>query len=286
MVNLRVLSKYNGLKALKNSWLKAIAVLLILGLLVFGISQLESAYRKITEIPELTDNGLINLNIYSFIISLVFSIIAFFIMTPLILGMTEWYWNLTSGAKPAIGDIFGWFGSGKLYGKSLWLRFYVGVRKALWWLLTCGLPAVLLVAAEYYLSNVNINNPQNLSDSDIRKVLIAGVLSFFGGTLMIGGIILFLFVTSRYTLANYLIVEDSSRKVSDVVRDSIRYTKDYRWEITKFFLSYIGWAIACIAIVPILFVVPYFYSSFTVYSKHIIYEQRKIENNGAPVNQQ
>lgn len=284
MGNLRVLSKYNGLRALKNSWLKAIAILLIVGLLSFGISRLESAYRNITGIPEITDDGLINLNIYSFVISIVFSAVSFFVMTPLILGMTEWYWRLTDGAKPAVGDIFGWYGSGRLYGKSLLLKFNIGVRKALWWLLTCGLPMVLLIAAEYCLSNVNIN-AQNLSDSDIRRVLLAGILSFFGATLMIGGLILFLFLTSRYTMASYLIVEDSSRKVSDVIRDSIKYTRDYRWEITKFYLSYIGWGLTCIAIIPIFYVVPYFYSSFTVYSKHIIYEQRKIANTGAPVNQ-
>lgn len=275
MANLRVQSKYNGLKALKGSWIKAIIIMLIIGLLYFGVSKLEDAYRNILGIQDISDSGLPNITPLSLLISLCFTAILFLIMSPLILGMTEWYWNMTNGEPSEIGDIFGWYGSLKLYGKSLLLRINVGVRKLLWGLITCGIPAAIVAAGEYYLLKVNTNS-RTLSGTDMQNLLFGGILAFFGATLMLGGIFLYVYIISRYILANFLLVEDNSRKIGNVVRDSIKYTKTYRWELTKFVLSFAGWFISCIAILPALYVIPYFSSSITVYSKHIIYEKRHI----------
>lgn len=277
MANLRVISKSSGLKALNGSWFKAFAIVLIIGLLNFGISKLEDAYRNVFAIPQLNDNGMINLSIYSFAISIVFTLIAFLVITPLMLGMTEWFWRLTAGEKPEVGDIFAWFGSAKLYVKSIILRINVGVRALLWFLLTCSIPLALIIAAGYYVKDIDVTKITTFSMTDIQNLFISGVLMLLGIMLLICGLILFLFLISRYFLAAFLVVEDGERKISDAVRMSIKFTKSYRWEITKFLLSFTGWFITCVAIIPYFYVVPYFYSSFAIFSKHIIYEQRNIQ---------
>lgn len=275
---LRTKSKMNGLYVLNGSWLKAMLIFVIVALLSFGLSALDNAYRNVFDIPMMTSDGLINTDIRSFAIEAVFTVITFFIMSPLVLGMLEWYWNLSSGKKTGVGDIFGWYGSGRLYAKSLLLSLDVGVRCLLWGLLTCGIPAALLMAAEYYSGGVNLLK-SNLSAQDVQRLLIVGILTIFGGLLLIGGILLFIYLTSKYIAAYFLMVEDNTRKVSEVVRDSIKYSRTYKWEITKFILSYIGWAITCIALFPLLYVVPYFCSSLTIFIKHIIYSQRsKLDN--------
>jgi uncharacterized membrane protein len=144
--------------------------------------------------------------------------------------------------------------------------------------LTCGVPAAMFVAANYYAQGINLRQ-SNLSATDVQKLLLVGILSIFGGLLLIGGILLFIYVTSKYIAAYFLMVEDNSRRVRDVIRDSIKYSRNFKWEITKFVLSYAGWALACIALFPILYVVPYFYSSLSIFVKHIIYSQRPKENN-------
>lgn len=277
MSHLRTKSKLNGLYALKGSWVKAMIVVLILSLLSFGLSGLDDAYRNVFKISRLTENGFINIDIRSFAVQAVFSVITFLVMAPLLLGMLEWYWNLTGGKKTGVGDIFAWYGSGRLYGKSLLLSVNIGVRCLLWGILTCGFPSLMIGAANYYLSG--IKQQSNLSATDVQQLLIGGLLMIFGVLLLLGGILLFIYITSKYIAAYFLMVEDNSRKVSDVVRDSIKYSRNFKWEFTKFMLSYVGWAIVCIALFPLLYVVPYFNSSLSIFVKHIIYSQRPSVNN-------
>lgn len=274
MSSLRSKSKLNGLYALKGSWFKAMVIFCILALLSFGLSELDDAYRNVFNVVLVLPDGSVNTGLRSLIIEAVFSVISFVVMFPLVLGMLEWYWSLTdgSGNKKGVGDIFGWYGSGRLYLKSLLLGLDIGVRSLLWGLLTCGLPLVLLGAAHYYSAGIDLN--ANLSGAEVQNVLIAGILVIFGFLLLIGGALLFLYLASRYVLACFLMVEDNSRGVNEVVRDSIKYTRSYRWEITKFQLSYLGWAILCIAVIPLLYVVPYYTSSLSMLAKHMIYSQR------------
>jgi uncharacterized membrane protein len=248
----------------------------IIMLLSFGISKLDDAYRLVFNIPILTTDNYLNTNIASFIIETVFTVISFFVLVPLILGMLEWYWNLTGGKHTGVGDVFAWYGSLRLYTKSLLLNLDIFVRCLLWGLLTCGVPTAMIVFASYY--SKGISQGTNITAAQMQKLLISGIMIIFGSVLLLGAVLLFLYIISRYILAYFFMTEDNTRKVRDVMKESIKYSRKYRWELTKFLLSYICWAIFCIAILPILFVVPYFCSSTAILAKHIIYSQRPHEN--------
>jgi uncharacterized membrane protein len=278
MSHIRAKAKLNGLMVLRGSWIKAMIALGIVMLLSFGISKLDDAYRLVFNVPILTSDNYLNTNIVSFIIEAVFTVISFFVLVPLILGMLEWYWNLTGGKHTGVGDVFAWYGSLRLYTKSLLLNLDIFVRCLLWGLLTCGLPTAMIAFASYYSRGLAAQSA-NLTAAQMQKVLISGVLILFGVVLLLGGILLFLYLVTRYILAYFLMVEDNTRKVRDVMKESINYSKKYRWELTKFLMSYIGWALFCIAALPILFVVPYFCSSTAIFAKHIIYSQRSNEKN-------
>lgn len=82
--------------------------------------------------------------------------------------------------------------------------------------------------------------------------------------------LLLLYVVSRYAVAPYLLVAENTRKINATVKDSIRLTKGFRWEITKFKLSYIGWALSLILLLPALYVVPYYNAALAQMVKNII----------------
>lgn len=281
MPNLRIHAKINGLISLKGSWIKSIIALGIVFLLGYGITKIDDAYRKVFNIPRFMADNALNTDIKSVMVQVVFAAVSFFVLVPLILGVLEWYWNLTGGSKTGVGDIFAWYGSLRLYAKSILLNIDICIRVLLWWILICGLPTVMIFFARYYSRGININST-NLSIPAIQSLLISSLLLLFGVMFFIAGTVLFIFVVSKYMLAYFFAVEDSTRKISDIIRDSITYSHDYRWELTKFILSYVGWFITCILILPILYVGPYFLSSTTILSKHIIYSQRaKIKGAGA-----
>ena len=275
MSRIRYQSKENGRAILKDNWPKAIAIFMILTTMVVGISVLENRYRQAFGIPQEDSQGLLAMNPPSLIISAVFSVLMVLFTQPLSMGQKEWYWRLSGNQEVYVGDVFGWFGSLRLYFKSLWLWLNIYVRYLLWAVAICAVPYAMVFGSVYGL----------LRHSTQPVLLAAGVLlMIFGLLLLIAAIFLLLYVVMRYMLASYLMVEDNTRKVGGVIRDSVRYSRSYRGEMFRFFLSFIPWAVLCILIVPLFYVVPYFNASLSVFARHLIFAQRANEKQdpGAP----
>lgn len=276
MSETRIRVKQNAKLILKSSWLKAVAILLIINLLAIAISALEYAYCNAFNIKSIYDlyYSAVNLNdVYTSTgVTLVFTLLSLLLTTPLRLGQAEWYWKLTERKPQGVEGIFEWFGFLRLYAKSLWLNVYIGLRSLPWALLTLGIPSGIILGSSY-LYDLNSKN----ADMDV----IYSLLLIFGLALLLCGIILYFYIVMRFFLAKYLLVEDNTRKVTDCVRDSIRFTKGKRSEIFAFQLSFVGWLILCvlgfiivIGAPLILFVMPYYYSSCAVYAKYLIYSAR------------
>lgn len=268
MSRIRFQSKQNGRAMLKGRWMQAIVIMLILGAMTVGLNLLEDRYRSAFHIPLLSGQWQYNLSTASLIITGIFSVLTILFTQPLAIGQTEWYWRLSGGDDVHVGDVFGWFGSFKLYLKSIWLWLNLFVRSLLWAVAICALPyACILTAVLYFL-------PRRGQTADL---MAAAFLLVFGCLLMLVAVFLLLYVIMRYFLAPYLLVEDNSRRVGEIIRHSVRYSKAYRWEIVKFIFSFIPWFLTCYFVLPLLYVWPYFFSASAVLARHIIYTGRAEE---------
>ncbi|HEX3026451.1 MAG TPA: DUF975 family protein [Clostridia bacterium] len=270
MSKIRQKAKASGLSLLKGKWLQAGVIILLILILEMGISALDDAYRRAFNVPLDYDQIMlgqqINLSTASFIIALVFSLLTLLLVTPLEFGQKEWFWNLAENKEPPISRVFNWFGSFRLYGKSVLLNLNIAVRSALWTILICGVPFAMIFGA-YYME---------IHYSDSKYLMISLALSLFGLLLLLGAVFLLIYVLTRYFLAVYLFVEDNTRKTNGVIKESIRISKGYRMEILKFTLSFIGWFFLRQLSYGLLsfYVDPYYYSSSVIFSKHLIYTKR------------
>jgi uncharacterized membrane protein len=271
MSRIRFQSKANGLLLLRGRWLKAMAILLLIMLLLLGFSALEDAYRTFSGVPFQQSDG--SFTLASLLIEIVFTLLVLLFIPPLIAGQAEWYWSLTDVKPKGVGEVFGWFGSFKLYLKSVGVALNIFFRFLFWAILTCTAPIAMIVAAYYYYYP-----PKFLSDYIMNNdAMMYCIIMTFGVVLLLAAVFLLCFISMKYFLAVFLMVEDSSRGVREIVKTSLRYTKGQRWELMKFCLTYLFWFIQLIFIFPALFVLPYFNSSSTVLAKHIIYSQRAME---------
>lgn len=263
---------------LEKNWLKAIVIFLIIVFLSIAISSLETAYQKALNFPETFDfenktipqleAALPYFLKTTFLLSVIFTLISFVLTTPLSLGQTEWYWRLTKQKPQGVEGIFAWFGSIRLFAKSLWLRINIMLRLLPWFLLTVGIPYCLLFVSML------------LTDAKSSFIVEFAVLFLiFAQILLIGGLLLFLYIATRYFLAPYLLVEDNSRKVNRCVKDSVKYTNGQRGDIYAFWFSFAGWFILCLFVLPILYVLPYFNAASAIYAKFIIYSERLKDKN-------
>ena len=264
MSRVRFQSKENGRTMLVGSWIKAVIILVLTTLMIVGISSLEEGYRAAFGIPRYLTTNTLNLSPQSFIITGISTLLCLLFLPPLFIGQTEWYWYLSEGKKPGIGDVFGWFGSLRHYIKSVWFCLNLFIRVLLWVLLICALPAIML----FYGYNLFSTKLYDLNS------LIGALLLFFGTIIMFGALFLLFYILMRYFLALYLLVEDNQRKVGKCFKEAVRLSKGYRWELYKFVLSFSLWFLTCYFVFPIVYVFPYFNTSSTVFVKHVMYSQR------------
>lgn len=268
---------------LTGYWMKAMVILLLILLILFGLGALENGYRLALSVPMLDNSGNLNTKPVSLLISLAFTVLTLLFLPPLIMGQTEWFWSLSEHKEPKVGDIFGWFGSLKLYLKSVWLMLNLFVRYLLWSVLLCCIPVGLIEAGTYY--GEYFGGPSGSSPA-ISVTVVESLLTMTGLVLLIGALFCLLFILMRYFPAVFLLAEDNTRKVREVIRSSVRYSRGYRWETTKFLLSFILWLLTCYFIIPVFYVGPYLFASSTIFAKHIIYTQRaKERENDAPADQ-
>lgn len=264
MSDIRNRIKEKGRSVLAGNWLKAGVVLLIIGSLEIGISLLQSAYEDALHLPDdlYPFTGAVAV---SLAVSLVFQVISFVFTTPLKLGQTEWYFRLTGRQSVGIDSVFAWFGSIRLFIKSLLLSLNIWLRMLLWFIFLQLFPSALVYCS--YLA-------ANKSKSSEAVLMTASSLMFLGLILLLAGSLLYYFIYTRYFLAPYLLVKDNSRRINDCVRESLKLTHGHRSEIFTFWLSFLGWFFLCVFIFPILFVLPYFFSSSAVFAKYLIFQNQ------------
>jgi uncharacterized membrane protein len=278
MQETRIRVKQNAKLILKGNWLKAITIMLIIYLLAIAISALEYAYctafqiKSVYDIYSMATTISFNDAFISTAVTLAFTLLSLLLTTPLKLGQSEWYWKLTDRKPQGVEGIFEWFGTLRLYAKSLWLNIYIWLRSLPWMLLTIGIPFAIICGTSYLYG---------LDSKNTNMDVVFSIILIFGFALLLCGFIFYAYILMRYFLSKYLLVEDVSRKVTACVRDSVHYTKGKRGELFVFYLSFVGWLVLCvigmltvIGIPLVLYVLPYFNSSCAVYAKYMIYSSR------------
>lgn len=266
MSRIRFQSKLNGRRILAGNWSRAVLITFLMLLMVGGFILLEQSVRQVLHVPQMLGKGLLaqpNTSTSSLVISIVFALALFFFITPLKNGQAEWYWNLMDQKDTSVGDVFGWYGSFSLYGKSILLQLHILWRMLLWGIPVYAAPGALLAVYLWVLGGAN-----TLLAS---AVLALSMLLFFCAS------IVWALLSLRYYPAVYLLVEDSTRKTNACVRTAARYSKGYFWEIFKFQISFLLWWLLCYLIFPAFYVMPYYNASSAVFARHIIYTQRAKE---------
>lgn len=90
--------------------------------------------------------------------------------------------------------------------------------------------------------------------------------------LIIPGIIIAL----NYTFVFYLLADNNKLEIKECMSKSKELIKGYRLDYCLFSLSFIGWILLCILIVPIIWVVPYITTAETLYYDKLR-EKRRID---------
>ena len=274
------LAKQNAKKALGNRWGGAIAVVLMISAISLLFSILESMFTVFFGLPDfyeilaclLEGRDLPPAAIPSVIISGVFAVLGFLVLTPLKLGVTNWLYQLTGGQPREISSLFFFFDSPCLFFKSLFLRLGIAVRMFFWAVL-CLSPGVVFTGIGDYLAR---------PDASAADHALAAAGITLGSILLLLGFAALWICSFRYFLAGYLLCADPDLGVGTVIRLSVRGTRGRLSKLAQFQLSFLGWYLLCFLVLPLLYVAPYTGASMAIYARYLIERDNLIPRQESP----
>lgn len=268
-MNLSKMLKTNAKRAMGGAWGRAAGILVIAALPGMLLNLLEYIVRQVGGVPEFVDypgtpgfafDDLTNLALPSTIITLAIAALSLLILLPLCQGIIRWYYRRTGGENDGVADIFYYFESARSYGKAFWLHVRIGLRIFFW-----GLLLLLPLAGGTALLWLAMNGLRGELPNVVW--LVAGVLGVVWAILatVLGAI-----VSLRYLLAPYLIAQHPDWKIRRAIKQSARLMKGHKGSLLVFGLSFIGWWVLCLLILPVFFVVPYQSAAYALYARYLI----------------
>lgn len=109
-------------------------------------------------------------------------------------------------------------------------------------------------------------------------------------TLFISSVLLFLvgathfFVTlKRYSMCEAIILKDKQKNPLKIIADSISVMENHSIEYSFYCVSFIGWVLSCVFIIPLLYVLPFVNMSKWCYAEYLLKPKTQTENSEKPI---
>jgi len=184
---------------------------------------------------------------------------------PLLIGVRRLFWRAVNDKHSGLSGLFADFSSGRRYARALSFSVQLYLRYILFSLLM--LPGLALVSIGNSSTSVQDWFNISLPTQDIKD-FGAG----FGTVLLLIGAVLFVRLMLRYFLARVLLADDDSLSPREALRRSARAMNGYKGQLVSLILSYAGWFLFCVPVLPILYVAPYVNMSCTSFARFAVEE--------------
>lgn len=267
--------KFAAKSSLKNRWGEAIAVstvMMITFLLNIVMEEALKTIFKVDVVWTLLDPA--NIPTHSVIASAcitVFSVLFSLLVTiPLFFGVMRWFWLVTGGQNPAIGEIFHCFSNSKVFLRSMGLSVGLFIRVVIGTVISF-LPYIIvsMLTDPHFYVTLDIPTPSWMASLIPIKPLIELI-----------GLLLLLLWFSIYALYYAVMFAEPNLSSNGVLKRAATLSRSYRVRFVGFTLSFFGWFALSLAILPLLFVLPFYTASLCIYGREIY---RSVHRNSVNV---
>jgi uncharacterized membrane protein len=271
--------KSNSIVALRRHWVKALStVFLILGMwLVFTMLEtLVSDLFNIIPYASAVSGGdsrtslVPEISALSVVSAAISALLAYIIFVPVSAGLRRFFSCVAYSKETQIFNLFYFFRIKKFF-KILGLHLNVFGRSLLW-LMLFFFPAVLLFffSLQYGAITLPISR---LNDMELTSLIMLAFCVAFALLALIFAIIF----AGRYYLAVYILISNPTIKIRQCIKKSVYCTKGRLGDLFIFKLSFILWFFSCAALVPLLFVLPYYSTACAIFAEYLIEHNRRYE---------
>lgn len=248
--------------ALKKHWIEAITICMLVLAVIFTDVCFQYTLMSVFTVDAvwslmmpfaLPDNG----TVASMLISVFSSAYWLCVIMPLSLGALRWFWKITGGSDVGIKEAFYFFSSGKEFRRSLLLSVSVFLR-------------LVLAAFIAYLPGMvagMLSEPDVYAMAGLAMPLGLIGLSAVRNVLDLIGTVALLIWALRYVLFFPVFFEEPEMSVGEVLKGSVSLTAGGKIRFIAFSLSFILLYLACIFVVPAVFIIPFFFASLCIYGR-------------------
>ncbi|MCI8441896.1 MAG: DUF975 family protein [Provencibacterium sp.] len=276
-MSIRSKVKSNARRVLGQHYIKALIIVLILICVVFLFSLL----MMVANVSASAFGYLKIMGDWNYLLSpaivLVTLLLQLVLFSPLLIGASRWFYRLVGNEPGDIVDLFDYFAGAKNYFGSVWLEINLFVRRLFYTFLFTIIPIALTSAGLELFNGFWSPEPVPAAVASV----VGGMLTLAGSILLaLTGIFSWIFC-KRYLPARYIYAEGGC-SVRRAIKQSVYCMKGRKAELFLFDLSYLGWFLSCILVIPILFVAPYYLSAQALYVRVIMEYGQRTDTKDVP----
>ena len=192
---------------------------------------------------------------------LVFSgafILVSLMLTPLMLGLKKLLYQIAKNDSPEFNHLFFYFRSSQAFFSAIRLYFFKLLYVVFYAIVYYAIPILLTV----YFNDIFVYMGL---DNSFKPLMIAALIIIY----MISSLLMLSSVLKQY-LMTFIFCDDDNYSVFDALSLSGRLMHGNKMKIVKLFIKLLPWMLTCVAVLPVLYVLPYVKECFAVCSKWII----------------
>lgn len=244
--------KLTARTALKKNWLKAVAscmTVISVFIVISGVASLVSY---------------IGGNAAAYICEIA---LGFLLFLPLFHGLIRFFWRMLFGADDSPVSVFYFFSGKKEYMRAMRLITGLCLRLVFFGIILF-LPSVI----------VDIFGGVKIYDLlDIPIPLWTSNLYYLSLFLKTVASVLLFFIMLRYYAAPILSVADEEMEAAEAIHMSSVIYKRTMLDFIYLFFSFAGWILLSLAVIPLVFTMPYFIAAVCVHTRFAIAEYNAFE---------
>jgi len=188
------------------------------------------------------------------------SMLAFFVISPLILGVLYYFRRLLWNQNDSPLIIFKYFSNLREYKRALQFSLLIAIR-------------LVLTALVFYLPCIIVwvlSNEAIYSFFDVSLPIWTSNLWALNSFLGIIGSLLLVFIMLRYYLSPFIFVGNDEIDPAEAVTMSTIISKRTGADFFGLVLSFAGWILLSLFVAPLIFTLPYFIAAYEVHCRFAI----------------
>ena len=210
---------------------------------------------------------------------LVFLLAYFFVECPLSMGLSTAFVKANRRESDSIlRDMFsiGYANMGRAIAYLILLSLiFVGVFLA-WYIVAIVL---LVVYVAVFMSGVpfkTLAQDMDITSDDALQSLIdifaaQGALFIVIGIVVVAALFVWvMYISYKYSMTYFLMYDNPEWSTIDCMRESKRMMNGHKWELFVLDLTFIGWLVLCIFVIPALWVAPYINMAHAVFYQELL----------------